>query len=83
MAYCRYLPRRWFRTSGLSRFGLLLDGISRWFAVVMAGGPSEDWVVTEAGVAGVVPARASLRFCFESDTVMVLALDVVRSPLSA
>lgn len=56
--------------SGLSRLGLLLLGISRWLAVVMAGGPScVDWVLAVAGV------EASLRFVFESDTVMALALE--------
>lgn len=57
--------------SGLSRLGLLLLGISRWLAIVMAGGPSVDWVVAVAGV------HTSLRFVFESDTVMVLALEPI------
>ena len=35
------LPRRWFRISGLNRFGLF-DGISRWFAADSKCGPEPE-----------------------------------------
>lgn len=78
-----YVPRRWFRISGLSRFGLF-DGISKWFAADSGWEPIaalEPLVTTEVNAAFPPPLMLPpldgiadvdcFKFCFESDDVIV------------
>lgn len=62
-------PLRWLNTSGLNRFGFPWAGISKWLGVscccVMAVLGPRRVVVADEGV------QRSLKFCFESDIVIV------------
>lgn len=77
-----YVPRRWFKISGLSRFGLF-DGISKWFAADSGWEPIaalEPPVTTDVSAAFPPPPMpppdgiddvVSFKLCFESDDVIV------------
>lgn len=74
-------PLRWFNTSGLNRFGLPCEGISKWFGVSCCvipqppPPPIPPPKLIEPGPRRVVVAdegvQRSLKFCLESDIVIV------------